>query len=150
VAPVVPCDQEAIMVLAEVSLGDLIWTAIWVFFLIMFIWLFIAIVNDLFRDHELSGVTKAVWVVGLIVFPLIGALVYLIVRGEGMAKRTAARERLARTELDSYIRDVAGAPGSRHVDELTRLSELRSNGTITDAEFETIKARIVKDVTTPS
>jgi hypothetical protein len=147
---VVPCDQEAIMVLAEVSLGDLIWTAIWVFFLIMFIWLFIAIVSDLFRDHELSGVTKAVWVVGLIIFPLIGALVYLIVRGEGMAKRTAARERLARTELDSYIRDVAGAPGSRHVDELTRLSELRSNGTITDAEFETIKARIVKDVTTPS
>lgn len=131
------------MVLAEVSLGDLILTAIWVFFLILFIWLFIAIVSDVFRDHELSGVTKALWVIGLILFPLIGSLVYLIVRGSGMAARTAARERLAQSQVEGYIRDIAGTSGAAPVDDLARLSELRRSGTITDAEFESIKSRIV-------
>src|SRR5690606_16575924 len=129
------------MVLAEVNLGDLILTAIWVFFLILFIWLFIAIVSDVFRDHQLSGASKALWVIGLILFPLVGSLVYLIVRGGGMAERTAARERLAQQHFESYIRDVAGTPGAAPVDDLARLSELRSNGTITDAEFEAIKSR---------
>jgi Short C-terminal domain/Phospholipase_D-nuclease N-terminal len=131
------------MVLADVSLGDLIWTTIWVFFLIMFIWLFIAIVSDLFRDHEVSGWAKAAWVVGLIIFPLIGSLVYLIVRGEGMARRSAAEGRAAQADFDSYVRNVAQTSGTGPVDDLARLAEMRNNGTITDAEFESIKARIV-------
>jgi len=133
------------MVFADVDLGDLILTAIWVFFLILFIWLFIAIVSDLFRDHELSGGAKALWVVGLILFPLIGSLVYLIVRGAGMAQREAAREHRSRQQFESYVRDVAGssgpAPGTP-VDDLTRLAELRSNGIITEAEFDVMKARL--------
>jgi Short C-terminal domain/Phospholipase_D-nuclease N-terminal len=131
------------MVFAEVDLGDLIWTTIWVFFLIMFIWLFIAIVSDLFRDHEVSGWGKAAWVIGLIIFPLLGSLAYLIVRGEGMARRSAAQSRAAQAEFDSYVRDVASSSGSRPVDDLTRLAELRANGTITDAEFEAMKSRVV-------
>jgi hypothetical protein len=131
------------MVLADVNLGDLIWTSIWIFFLIMFIWLFIAIVSDLFRDHEESGVAKAVWVVGLIVFPLIGSLVYLIVRGQGMAARSAAQASHAQAQFDSYIRETAGSTGTATVDDLGRLAELRANGTISDTEFESLKARIV-------
>jgi hypothetical protein len=131
------------MVFAEVDLGDLIWTTIWVFFLIMFIWLFIAIVSDLFRDREVSGWGKAAWVIGLIIFPLLGSLAYLIVRGEGMARRSAAQSRAAQAEFDSYVRDVASSSGSRPVDDLTRLAELRANGTITDAEFEAMKSRVV-------
>jgi hypothetical protein len=69
------------MVLADVGLGDLLWTALWVFMLVLIIWVFIAIVSDLFRDHEVSGWAKAAWVVALIVFPLVGSLAYLIVRG---------------------------------------------------------------------
>jgi Short C-terminal domain len=131
------------MVVAEVGLGDLIWTTIWIFFLIMFIWLFIAIVSDLFRDHELSGWAKAVWVVALIVFPLLGSLAYVIVRGQGMAERSAAQTRMAQEQVDSYIRTTATSSGTGPVDDLTRLAQLRSNGTITDAEFESMKARIV-------
>jgi hypothetical protein len=130
------------MVFAEVGLGDLIWTTIWIFFLVMFIWLFISIVGDLFRDHQLSGGAKAAWVVGLIVFPLLGSLVYLITRGEGMAERSAAQQRMAREQLDSYIRTTAASSGSGPVDDLARLAEMRSNGLITDDEFESIKARI--------
>jgi hypothetical protein len=138
------------MVFAEVGLGDLIWTTIWVFFLIMFIWLFIAIVSDLFRDHEVSGWGKAAWVIGLIIFPLLGSLVYLIVRGEGMARRSAAQSQAAKAEFDSYVRDVASSSGSGTADELTRLAELRANGTISDAEFETIKSRVVSGSSTGS
>lgn len=130
------------MVVADVDLGDLIWTTIWVFFLVMFIWLFIAIVSDLFRDHEASGVTKALWVIGLIIFPLLGSLIYLIVRGGGMAERSAAQARAAQKEFDSYIRQTAST-ASGPVDDLDRLAGLRANGTITDAEFEAMKARVV-------
>jgi hypothetical protein len=135
------------MVLAEVNLGDLLWTSLWVFMLVMFIWVFIAIVSDLFRDHELSGWMKAAWLVGLIVFPLIGSLVYLIVRGRGMAERSAAQARAAQSDFDSYVRTVASSSGTGRVDDLARLSELRSNGTISDAEFEQMKARIVQGTT---
>jgi hypothetical protein len=131
------------MVFAEVDLGDLIWTTIWVFFLIMFIWVFIAIVSDLFRDHQLSGGAKAVWVVALIVFPVVASLVYLVVRGQGMAERSAAEQRAAREGLDAYIRTTAASSGAGPVDDLARLADLRASGAITDAEFEAIKARIV-------
>jgi Short C-terminal domain/Phospholipase_D-nuclease N-terminal len=134
---------EVAMVLAEVDLGDLIWTTIWIFFLILFIWVFIMIISDLFRDHKLSGWAKAIWVVALIIFPLIGSLVYLIARGEGMAERSAAQQRQARAELDDYIRSTAGGGGTGAADELTRLADLRDKGTITEAEFQTMKARVV-------
>lgn len=131
------------MVVADVGLGDLIWTTIWIFFLILFIWVFIMIVTDLFRDHTLSGWAKAAWVVGLIIFPLIGSLVYLIARGQGMAERSAAQQQQVRAQFDDYVRSAAGSGGTGMADELTRLSELRDKGTISEAEFQTMKARIV-------
>ena len=131
------------MVVADVSLGDLIWTTIWIFFLILFIWVFIMIVSDLFRDHTLSGGAKAVWVLALIIFPLVGSLVYLIARGQGMAERSAAQQQHARAELDDYIRSTAAAGGTGVADELARLAQLRDNGTISEDEFQTMKARIV-------
>lgn len=134
---------EVAMVLADVDLGDLIWTTIWIFFLILFIWVFIMIISDLFRDHKLSGWAKAIWVVALIIFPLIGSLVYLIARGEGMAERSAAQQRQARAEFDDYIRSTAATGGTGTADELARLADLRDKGTITDAEFQTMKARLV-------
>lgn len=131
------------MVVAEVGLAEMLWTAIWVFFLVLFVWIFIAVVSDLFRDRSLSGWAKAAWVVGLIVFPLLGPLAYLIVRGRGMTERTVASEQAARAEMDSYIRSTAASTGTAPVDDLTRLAELRDNGTIDDREFTTLKSRIV-------
>lgn len=131
------------MVLADVSLGDLIWTSIWIFFLILFIWVFIAIISDLFRDHTMSGWGKALWVIALIIFPLVGSLIYLIARGSGMSERSAAQARAAQQQFDSYVRETAASSGAGPVDDLTRLSQLRDSGTITSEEFETMKARIV-------
>ena len=131
------------MVLADVTLGDLLWTSIWVFFLIMFIWVFIAVVSDLFRDHQLSGVAKAVWLVCLVVFPMVGSLVYIVVRGRGMAERSAAQHQMAEERVAGYIRATASSSGNGPVDDLTRLEGLRRNGIIDDAELETMKARIL-------
>ena len=131
------------MVVAEVGFAELFWTVLWLFFLFMFIWVFVALVSDLFRDHTLSGWAKAAWVILLVVFPLVGSLIYLIVRGKGMAERSAAAQHRAQAQFDSYVRQAASSSGNSSVDDLARLAELRSNGHLSDAEYETMKARIV-------
>jgi Phospholipase_D-nuclease N-terminal/Short C-terminal domain len=131
------------MVIAELELGDLLLTTLWIFFLFMFIWVFIAVLMDLFRDHSLSGGAKAVWVVGLILFPLIGCLVYLIARGPSMSKRAMAQAEAAQKDFDSYVRTTVGTSGNADVDDLTRLAALRDSGTISDEEFQSMKARVV-------
>jgi ABC-type multidrug transport system fused ATPase/permease subunit len=142
---------EAIsMMLADVGFAELFWTMLWLFFLFMFIWVFVALVSDIFRDHELSGWGKAAWIVLLILFPLVGSLIYLIVRGKGMTERSVRAQRQAQAQFDSYVREAAGSTGNRQVDDLARLAELRAGGHITDAEYETMKARIVAGTTPPT
>jgi uncharacterized membrane protein YcjF (UPF0283 family) len=131
------------MILADVGFAELFWTAVWIFFLFMFIWVFVILLTDLFRDHSLSGWAKAAWVILLILFPLIGSLIYLIVRGQGMAERSAKERQAAQAQMDSYIRQAAASTGDSSVDDLARLAELRSSGHISDAEFETMKQRIL-------
>ena len=138
------------MVIAEVGFAELFWTVLWLFFLFMFIWVFVALVSDLFRDHELSGWAKAAWILALVVFPLLGSLVYIIVRGGGMAERSARQAQAARAEFDSYIRSAAASTGTAPVDDLTRLNELRASGTISADEFETLKSRVVGGTTAPA
>ncbi len=131
------------MVIAEVELGDLLITTFWIFVLFMFIWVFIAVLTDLFRDHTVSGVGKAVWVIGLILFPLIGCLVYLIARGPSMSQRALDQAAAAQKQFDSYVRTTVDTTGNAAVDDLTRLAALRDSGTISDEEFQSMKARIV-------
>ena len=138
------------MILADVGLAELFWTVLWLFFLFMFIWVFVALVSDLFRDHSLSGWAKAGWVILLVVFPLLGSLIYLIVRGKGMAERSAAAQAQAQAQFESYVRQTAGSTGNSSVDDLARLAELRSNGHLSDTEYETMKARIVSGGTPAS
>ncbi len=131
------------MILADVGFAELFWTVLWLFFLFMFIWVFVALVTDIFRDHELSGWGKAGWLVLLVIFPLVGSLIYLIVRGGGMAERSAKLAQAQQAQFDSYIRQTASSTGDSSVDDLARLAELRTSGHITDAEFDTMKQRIL-------
>ena len=102
------------MAVADVGVGQLIWTTFFLFMLAAFVWLFIVVVRDLFRTRELSGWAKAGWLVGLIVFPLIGSLVYIVVRGltVGTAEDAAARAQLSRTEYERYARGAANSTGT--------------------------------------
>lgn len=102
--------------------------------------IFFSIITDLFRDHETSGFAKAVWVFFLIVVPFVTALIYLIVRGDGMAKRQQAAVSQAKRETDDYIRSVAG---SSVADELAKANELKASGAISAAEFTALKKKIL-------
>lgn len=122
------------------SFWDIIWFIIVAFAFIFYLMVLFSILSDLFRDHETNGWVKAIWVVFLLFFPLITALVYLIVRGQGMAKRSMKQAQDMMAMQDEYIRSVSGSGGSP-VDQIHKASELLAAGSITQAEFDTIKAK---------
>jgi hypothetical protein len=125
----------------QYPLLDLFWTIFMVFAFVVWIWVLIAIFSDIFRSHDLSGLAKALWVIFVIVVPLIGILTYLIVRGHGMQERSVRRAERQQQEFDAYVRQTAS--GSNTADELTKLAELKDNGTISQGEFEAQKAKLL-------
>jgi hypothetical protein len=129
------------MVIADFTLGDALLTVLEIFLFVVYFWILITIIGDLFRDHEMSGWGKAAWIVVLIVLPYLGALIYLIARGQGMRDRTVREQADVRKHMDAYIRESAGS-GSP-VDELTKLSELKDKGAISDTEYQQAKAKLL-------
>jgi hypothetical protein len=125
---------------ASYSLGDALLTVLEIFFLAIWFWIVITIVSDLFRDHELSGWWKAVWVFFLIFVPFVSALIYLIARGHGMRERAIQHAADIQKAQEAYIKQTAG---TTPVDELHKLSDLREKGAISDQEYERLKAQIV-------
>ena len=128
------------MLIADYSLGDALLTVLEIFLLVAWFWILITVIGDLFRDHQISGWAKAVWVLFLIILPFLGTLIYLIARGEGMRERAVREQADMRKHMDAYIRETAG--GSP-VDELHKLSELKDKGAISDAEFDRAKAKLL-------
>ncbi|WP_454050636.1 SHOCT domain-containing protein [Cellulomonas sp. Marseille-Q8402] len=116
---------------------DIIWWFVWAFVFVAYLFALFSIISDLFRDRELSGWWKAVWLVALLVLPFLTALVYLIARGKGMAERNVRAVSTAREQSDAYIRDVAGSsPGA----QIAQAKQLLDSGAITAEEFATLKA----------
>lgn len=122
------------------SFWDIIWFIIVSFAFIAYLMVLFNIIADLFRDHELSGGWKAVWIVCLIFFPLITALVYLIARGKGMAERQMKAVHQAVATQDAYIKQVA-ASGQSPADQIAGAKTLLDAGTISPAEFDALKAK---------
>ncbi len=117
---------------------DVVWLIIWSFVFVAYLFVLFYILTDLFRDHKLSGWFKALWIIFLIFFPYLTALVYVIARGKGMAERQMTAAQQARQQTDAYIRDVAGKSPADHIAEAKALLD---NGTITQQEFERLKAK---------
>jgi len=120
------------------NFGDFFWLLIWSFFFVFYLMILFQILGDLFRDKDLSGWWKAVWVIALIVFPFLTALIYLIARGKGMAERQAGEMREAQAATDSYIQQVASQ--GNPADQIATAKGLLDDGTITQAEFDRLKA----------
>ncbi|GAA2249236.1 SHOCT domain-containing protein [Herbiconiux moechotypicola] len=117
---------------------DVIGWFLWAFVFIAYLMALFAIIGDLFRDHKLNGWWKALWILFLIFVPFLTALVYLIARGRGMAERQNKEVKQAQTAADDYIRTVAGSSPS---DEIAKAKSLLDAGTITQDEYELLKAK---------
>ncbi len=111
------------------------------FLLVAWIWVVISVLTDIFRSKDINGWIKGAWVLFVIVMPWLGVLAYLIVRGDGMQKRTMEMIEKAGNQQREYIQHVAGVSTA---DELTKLADLKEKGVITDAEFEAQKAKLLQ------
>ena len=128
------------MFAADFGDGDvLLWLVEFFLFLIYF-WLLVVVIGDLFRDHELSGWAKAVWVLFILVAPMLGVLVYLIFRGQGMGRRSAASARQAQDRFDTYVRDAAGS-GQSPTQQIAHAKSLLDSGAIDQGEYDRLKAK---------
>jgi hypothetical protein len=123
--------------LAAYGLGEALWTVFVIFFLVIFLMILFSIFGDLFRDHEMGGGAKALWVLALILFTPLAALIYLIVRGGGMAKRAQAAQVEAQQQFDDYVKQTAGGSAA----EIAKAKELLDAGTISQEEFDSIKSK---------
>ena len=127
--------------LATFAVGQVLWSMLWFFLFVMWIMLIFSIIGDLFRDHETSGGVKVLWIILLFVLPFLGAFLYLIIRGKGMAERSVAQAKAQDQAVREYVQSAAGT-GSGAA-ELQRLADLKASGAITDEEFAKMKAKVI-------
>ena len=120
--------------------GSILWTLIWVFFMVIFFMIFFMVVMDLFSDHTLSGWAKAAWIIFLIIAPPLAVLIYLIARGNSMAERRQKQISDMEAQQKAYIQQVAGS-GATPADQIASAKSLLDNGTISQAEFDQLKAK---------
>ncbi|EKN6413478.1 SHOCT domain-containing protein [Yersinia enterocolitica] len=120
------------------TLWDILATTFSIFFFIAYLLILFHVISDLFRDHELSGFYKAIWILFLLFIPLLTSLVYLITRGKGMAQRYRASVQKSVSETNEYIRHVAGKSPAEQIADAKKLLD---EGTITESEYQQLKAK---------
>ena len=129
-------DGEAAVHLGGVTFGTFVADMFVIFMFVVWIWLLISVFSDLFRRHDISGGAKVIWVIFLIILPYLGVLAYVLTQGGGMAERNQAQATKAREE----IRNIVGFSAA---DEIRKLDELKAKGSITDAEYQKLRARLI-------
>ena len=127
------------VVAASYPFLNVFWDILIFFAWVIFIWIAITVLVDVFRRHDISGWGKAAWVVFVVILPWIGVLTYLIVNHTGMAERKAQDTQVAQAQFDQYVRQAAGTGGP--ASEIQKAKELLDKGTITQQEFDAIKAK---------
>jgi hypothetical protein len=121
-----------------VEFGQFLWSLLVIFFMIMYFMILFSVVIDLFRNHQMGGFAKALWIIFLIFIPLISLLIYVIVYGKSMAQRQQAAVVEAQQEQDAYIKQVAGTSPA---EQIAQAQQLLSSGAISQDEFDKLKAK---------
>ena len=121
---------------------DFFLTMLYFFLFVIWIWLLIMVFTDIFRSHDMGGWAKALWSLFVIIIPFLGVFVYLIARGGKMHERAAAQAAEQQKAFDAYVKQAAGTAGDS-TEQLSKLADLKSQGVLTDAEFEAQKAKIL-------
>jgi len=120
---------------------DFFWTLLEFFVLFLWIFILIQIISDIFRSHDMGGGMKAFWLFFIIILPFLGVLVYLIARGGKMHERQLQAAQAQQQAFDSYVKQTAGSGST--ADELAKLADLKAKGSLSDAEYEAAKAKIL-------
>lgn len=120
---------------------EIFWGVFWVFLLVAWFWVVISVITDVFRSKDIKGVTKALWVLFIIIIPWLGVLAYIIVRGDEMEQHRVEDAKRVEEAQRTYLRSVAGNVSV--ADELEKLSGLKDKGVISDAEFEAQKTKLL-------
>ena len=126
--------------LADITFGEILLIVFEMFLFVVWIWILFTIITDLFRNHDMSGLLKGVWIILLIFIPYITALIYLIIYGNDMRERTLRAQAEAKHQADDYIRAAARTSPA---DELHKLHELVEKGALTQAEYDKAKAKLL-------
>ena len=127
------------MLAADYPFLDVLWTMLIFFAWIIWFWLLITVFADLFRRHDIGGGMKTLWIIFVILLPFLGVFVYLISHGRHMAERNVEKMQAMQSQQDAYIKSVAGSGGA--ADEIDKAKKLLDSGAITQAEYDSIKAK---------
>ena len=130
------------MLASSYPILDIFLTTLYFFLFVIWIWLLFMVFIDIFRSHDMGGWAKGLWVIFIIVMPYLGVLVYLIARGGKMHERAAAQAAQQQEAFDTAVMQAAGT-GTDSTEQLAKLADLKSQGVLTDAEFEVEKAKIL-------
>jgi high-affinity K+ transport system ATPase subunit B len=121
---------------ADFSVGEFLLWLLWIFLFVIWFWILITIFADLFRRHDISGWAKAAWIIFIVVFIWLGVLVYLISQGHGMAERNVEQAKAQQEQLRQIV-------GTSSADELMKLDQLKASGSITDDEYQKMRAKVI-------
>ena len=128
------------MALADFTFASFLWDMLLVFAFVIWFWLLITVFSDVFRRHDIGGFAKTLWVIFVIILPYFGVFVYLIAEHKGMADRNVQATQARQDQMDAYVRSVAGS-GAGAAAEIEKAKTLLDSGAITQAEFDSIKAK---------
>jgi type IV secretory pathway TrbL component len=128
-----------VLVAADYPFLDVLWTMIIIFAWVIWFWILIRVLMDVFRRQDIGGGKKTLWVIFMVFLPFIGVFAYLIVNGQHMARRDVETAQQAQAQFDSYVKSVASEGGAAA--EIDRAKKLLDSGAITQAEFDAIKAK---------
>jgi hypothetical protein len=132
--------RAQMVIAADYPFMDVLWSMIIFFFWVIWIWIVITVLIDVFRRDDIGGWAKAAWVIFVVILPWLGVLIYLIVEHDGMRERSMQQAQAQKRELDDYVRDTAGGGSAG---EIAKAKELLDAGAITQDEFQALKAKAI-------
>ena len=122
---------------ADYPFLDVFWSMIIFFFWVIWIWIVVTVLIDIFRRNDIGGFAKAMWVIFVVILTWLGVLIYLIAQHDGMRERSIKQAQDQQQQFDSYVREAAGGSA----DQIAKAKALRDDGTITEEEFQALKAK---------
>ena len=127
------------LIAADYPFMDVLWSMIIFFFWVIWIWIVVTVLIDVFRRHDIGGFSKALWVIFVVILPWLGVLIYLIVEHDGMRERGMKQAQAQKDQFDQYVREASGGSA----DEIAKAKQLLDQGAITQEEFDALKAKAI-------